>query len=96
MAAERKTIVIHLSQAEISRQAMAEAGYDPSRFGKRQRSTVETDRKKASKRGYLKHKNREASGDYADSRTRDAGPFFWGVTRRFPVQYPAQHHCGHH
>jgi hypothetical protein len=93
MAAERKKIVIHLSQAEISRQAMMEAGYDPVRFGKRQRSTVETDRKKASKRGYQKHKSRDASADYADSRTRDAGPFFLVLMRRFPVQCRSQHRC---
>jgi hypothetical protein len=78
MATEPKKIVIHLSQAEISRQAMMEAGYDPVRFGKRQRSTVETDRKKASKRGYQKHKDRDASADYADSRTRD-GSFLFGA-----------------
>lgn len=67
MANERKKIVIKLAQDDISRQAMLDAGYDPARFGKRQRSTVELNRKKASKRGYQKHKSRDDGRDAANS-----------------------------
>ena len=77
MAAERKKLVIKLSQEDVSRQAMLEAGYDPARFGKRNRSTVEVNRKKASKRGYQKHKNRDDGRSYNDSRQApDSGPYF--------------------
>jgi hypothetical protein len=70
MATERKKIVIKLAQDDISRQAMLEAGYDPARFGKRQRSTVEVNRKKAWKRGYEKHKSRDDGRECSDSRNR--------------------------
>ena len=60
-------LVVHLSQTDISRKAMEDAGYDPARFGKRNRSTVEINRKHQAKRGYQKHKGRDTSTDSHDS-----------------------------
>jgi hypothetical protein len=78
-------LVIKLSRQEVSRQALLEAGFDPLRFGKRQRSTVEVNRKHESKRGYCKHKSqREGTGgiDYGKGPGRTSGPFLFTPGRR--------------
>jgi hypothetical protein len=45
-----------ISHEAIKRKAMTEAGLDPARFGKRFRSRVEVNRKRAERGGYRKHK----------------------------------------